>query len=185
MSTRVLGRSGIQVSALGLGCWAIGGPFTFDGRPASWGEVDDGQSIRALQAALDLGVTFFDTSDAYGTGRSEWVLGRAVAGRRDQVVIATKFGFADGRPANGADSRPERIRQVADEALRRLRTDHIDLYHLHSWDPDTPIDESLRALDDLVRQGKVRYIGCSNFLAYQLARSIGRSEVLGTARFDS
>src|ERR687896_1788349 len=132
MFSRALGaRSGLETSALGLGCWAIGGPWTFNGDPAGWGEVDDNESIRAIRRALELGVTFFDTADVYGTGHSERVLGRALAGRRDDVVIATKFGNtydASARVLTGADVSPAYIGWVCRASLDRLGTDRIDLY---------------------------------------------------------
>jgi aryl-alcohol dehydrogenase-like predicted oxidoreductase len=111
MSTRVLGRSGIKVSAIGFGCWAIGGPFTMDGKPDGWGEVDDRESAAAIHRAIEQGITFFDTADAYGTGHSETVLGRALAGHRDEVVIATKFGYthdAEQRALTGDPGHPDR-----------------------------------------------------------------------------
>ena len=127
MFFRPLGsRSGIQVSALGLGCWAIGGPWTFDGRPAGWGPVDDAESIRAIHRAVDLGVTLFDTADVYGAGHSERVLGRALAGHRDEVVISTKFGllFDEAtREGGGDDVSPAYIRRACDATLERLDTD--------------------------------------------------------------
>ena len=134
---RVLGRSGIEVSAIGFGCWAIGGPFSRDGSPAGWGEVDDDESAAALRRALELGITFFDTADVYGTGHSEQVLGRALAGHRDEVVIATKFGnvFDPARRAiTGADASPGHIHQACRDSLARLGTDRIDLYQLHLGD---------------------------------------------------
>src|SRR5207244_412301 len=126
--TRLLGRSGIEVSALGVGCWAIGGPFFEDGRPLGWGEVDDDESVRALRRALELGVTFFDTAAVYGTGHSEEVLGGAFAGRRDEVVIATKFGITfdpQRRELTGDDADPAGLRGQLEGALRRLGTDHV------------------------------------------------------------
>jgi len=128
---RQLGRSGIRISPMGLGCWAIGGPAWRGETPVGWGKVDDAQSIRAIHAALDLGITFFDTADVYGAGHSERVLGKALAGRRDQVVVATKFGNTfdeDTRQATGADASPEYIRAACEASLRRLNTDYIDLY---------------------------------------------------------
>jgi hypothetical protein len=113
--SRVLGRSGIEVSDIGFGCWAIGGPVTMDGKPDGWGAVDDGESVAAVRRALELGVTFFDTADVYGAGHSEQVLGRALAGRRDEVVIATKFGYtfdADQRAILGEDASPGYIRRA-------------------------------------------------------------------------
>ena len=134
MMKRILGKSGLEVSALGMGCWAIGGVFWRDGKPIGWGEVDDAESIRAIRRARELGVTFFDTADIYGTGHSEILLGRALAGERNQVVIATKFrnGFEEGkRKAYGHDVSPQFIRAACDASLRRLGTDYIDLYQLH------------------------------------------------------
>ena len=138
---RMLGRSGIQVSAVGLGCWAIGGPFWSGDMPVGWGEVDDDESMRAIRRALDLGVNFLDTSDVYGTGRSERVIARALQGRRDQVVIATKFGnlFDETkRQMAGADASPAYIRRACEASLKRLNTDIIDLYqfHLNGYDAD-------------------------------------------------
>jgi aryl-alcohol dehydrogenase-like predicted oxidoreductase len=135
MFQRDLGtRTGAQVSALGLGCWAIGGPWTFNGRPAGWGEVDDDESVRAIRHALDLGVTLFDTADVYGCGRSERVLGQALAGRRDDVVIVTKVGNLfdeQTRTGGGTDLSPAYLRRACDASLRRLDTDRIDVYLIH------------------------------------------------------
>lgn len=165
MFTRQLGRSGIDVSALGLGCWAIGGPLWWDGRPVGWGEVDDAESIRAIQRALDLGVTLFDTADIYGAGHSEQILGRALQGRRDQVIIATKFGYTfdpDKRQITGADARPDYIRQACEGSLRRLATDYIDLYQFHLMDYELERVADVRdTLEDLVAEGKIRYYGWS------------------------
>jgi aryl-alcohol dehydrogenase-like predicted oxidoreductase len=138
---RVLGRSGIEVSAIGFGCWAIGGPVTMDGKPDGWGDADDDESAAALRRALELGVTFFDTADVYGAGHSERVLGRALAGHRNEVVIATKFGYtfdAGQRAITGEDASPDYIRRACRASLRRLGTDRIDLYHLHLGDPCRP-----------------------------------------------
>jgi aryl-alcohol dehydrogenase-like predicted oxidoreductase len=158
---RPLGRSGIRVSAVGLGCWAIGGQFYNEqGQPLGWGEVDDGESIRAIHCALDWGVNFFDTADAYGIGHSEEILGTALKGRRDQVVIATKFGniLDTARHALvGNDARPEYIRRALEASLRRLGTDFVDLYHFHTWgypaDEAIPVRETLEAL---TKEGKIR-----------------------------
>ena len=163
--TRRLGRSGIQVSAMGVGCWAIGGPAWFGDVPAGWGDVDDEESIRAIHHALNLGVTFFDTADAYGAGHSESILGRALAGHRDQVVIATKFGntFDEAsRQRTGTDASPEYIRRACEASLRRLNTDYIDLYqfHLNDYDPDkAPTVRDV--LEELIAEGKIRCYGWS------------------------
>ena len=165
MFTRKLGKSGIEVSALGLGCWTIGGRLWRDDMPAGWGEVDDAQSIRAVHRALDLGVTFLDTADVYGGGHSEVVLGKALAGRWDQVVLATKFGNVfdpETRQITGADACPEYIRKACEASLGRLKTDVIDLYQLHvgTLDPTEAL-MARDALESLVAEGKIRWYGWS------------------------
>ncbi|MDE0856618.1 MAG: aldo/keto reductase, partial [Nevskia sp.] len=144
----------LEVSAVGLGC------NNFSRR------IDEAASIRVVHAALDAGVNFFDTADIYGGTHSEEFLGRALAGRRDHAVIATKFGMAVDAQRQGA--KPDYVRRAVEDSLRRLGTDRIDLYQLHKPDPDTPIGDTLQALDELVRAGKVQEIGCSNFSAAQL-----------------
>ena len=137
MMVRILGRSGIEISGIGFGCWAIGGPFSMDGRPDGWGQVDDGESVAAVRRAVELGITFFDTADVYGAGHSEEVLGRALAGHRDEVVIATKFGYTfdrGQRAITGEDVSHGYIRRACQASLRRLGTDRIDLYQLHVGD---------------------------------------------------
>ena len=165
MMTRSLGRSGIQVSAVGLGAWSISGPITRDGKPVSWGEVDDGESIRSIHRALELGVTFFDTADAYGAGHSEHVLGRAVADKREQVVIATKFGNRydeSRRVLSGTDTSPDYIRWACDASLKRLGTDYIDLYQLHCGTGSDAESLAIRdVLEELVEAGKIRAYGWS------------------------
>ena len=163
--TRRLGRSGIQVSAMGLGCWAIGGPFWAGDDAVGWGEVDDNESIRAIHRALHLGVNFFDTADVYGTGHSERVLGRALTDHRDRVVIATKFGntFEETtRQITGSDASPEYIRQACEASLQRLNTDYIDLYQFHLNDYDPNQAGAVRdVLEELVAEGKIRQYGWS------------------------
>jgi aryl-alcohol dehydrogenase-like predicted oxidoreductase len=162
---RTLGRSGIAVSGLGLGCWAIGGPFLMDGRADGWGAVDDAESIRALQRAIELGVTFFDTADVYGTGHSERILGQAIKGRREQLVIATKFGYTydeTRREITGTNLSPEYIRWACAESLRRLETEYIDLYQLHVGDaPLEQAEQIWTTLDQLKQQGLIRAYGWS------------------------
>lgn len=131
---RTLGRSGIEVSALGMGCWAIGGLYWSGETPLGWGEIDDDESIRAIHASLDRGVNFFDTANVYGAGHSERVLGRVITGRRSRVVIATKFNAVfdeTTRRMTGSDPSPEAIRKACEESLRRLNTEYIDLYQFH------------------------------------------------------
>jgi aryl-alcohol dehydrogenase-like predicted oxidoreductase len=148
------------VSPIGLGCWAIGGPFWSNGAPVGWGEVDDEESVAAIQRALDLGATFFDTSDVYGAGHSERVLGRALAGRRDDVVVATKFGNTfdeETRAITGEDASPEYIRHACEASLRRLGTDRIDLYQFHLSGYDAVAAVEVRdALEALVGAGLIR-----------------------------
>ena len=153
MQKRELGRSGLEVSALGLGCMGL----SYGYGPAT----DRAEAVSLLRAAHDRGVTFFDTAEAYGPGANEEVVGEALAPVRDHVVIATKFGFENGRPSDGLNSRPERIRQVADEALSRLRTDRIDLFYQHRVDPNVPIEDVAGTVRDLIAEGKVKHFGLS------------------------
>jgi aryl-alcohol dehydrogenase-like predicted oxidoreductase len=151
---RTLGSPGLTVSAIGLGCM---------GMSEFYGASDDAESLATIQRALELGVTFIDTSDMYGSGANEELVGRAIADRRDEAVIATKFGVVRGEDArerviNGS---PEYVKKACDASLRRLRIDHIDLYYQHRVDPQTPIEDTVGALAELVRQGKVRHIGLS------------------------
>lgn len=165
MEQRTLGRSGIVVSGLGLGCWAIGGPFWRGNQPVGWGEVDDNQSRAAIERALELGVTFFDTSDVYGCGHSERILGQMLAERRKNVVIATKFGNIfdeQTRRVTGASADPAFIRRACEASLRRLRTEYIDLYQLHIGNYELGrVDEVLETLEELVDEGKIRWYGWS------------------------
>ena len=165
MLTRTLGRSNLTVSALGLGCWAIGGPFWRDGNPVGWGEVDDNKSRAALQRALDLGITFFDTSDVYGCGHSERLLGQVLAGKRAGLVIATKFGNIfdeQTRQITGASGEPDHIRRACEASLRRLQTDYIDLYQFHIGNYDLEkTDAVIDTLEALVNEGKIRWYGWS------------------------
>jgi len=170
-ASRRLGKSGIEVSPMGMGCWAIGGPWNFNGTAGGWSQVDDAESLRALHRALDLGVNFFDTAANYGAGHSERLLAQAFQGRRDQVVIATKFGYAVDEAAKKVNSyeQPEeqsdvasRLRANLEESLRRLGTDYIDVYLLHVW--GLTIERALEArelLERLVAEGKIRTYGWS------------------------
>jgi aryl-alcohol dehydrogenase-like predicted oxidoreductase len=155
MEQRQLGTSGLTVSALGLGCM---------GMSAFYGETDTDESIATLHRAIELGITFFDTAELYGPNANEELLGRAFAGRRDEVVIATKFGVkpnADGPAGRPRDGTPENVRASIEGSLKRLGTDHVDLYYQHRMDPDTPIEETVGALAELVQEGKIRHIGLS------------------------
>jgi aryl-alcohol dehydrogenase-like predicted oxidoreductase len=153
LTKRKLGRRGLEVSALGLGCM---------GMSQSYGTRDDPESLATLERALELGVTFFDTAEVYGPFHNEELLGQALKGRRDQVVIATKFGFRiEGGRITGLDSRPEHIREAVEGSLRRFRTDHVDLLYQHRVDKQVPIEDVVGAMAELVRQGKVRYLGLS------------------------
>ena len=173
-----LGRTGLKVSRLCLGTMTFGV------------QADELAAHAILDKAADGGITFIDTADVYPIGRvapgtTEEIIGKWLKDRRSDFIVATKcFAPMSGRPWDSGNSR-KHIMDAIDASLRRLQTDYVDLYQLHFYDQSTPIDETLRALDDLVRSGKVRYIGCSNFLAYQLARAVGRSEALNLVRFES
>jgi aryl-alcohol dehydrogenase-like predicted oxidoreductase len=160
---RSLGRSGLEVSALGFGCMGL----TFGYGPAQ----EKGAAIALLRDAFESGVTFFDTAEAYGPFANEELVGEALQPMRDQVVIATKFGFRNGKPGEGLDSRPERIREVADAALTRLRTDRIDLFYQHRVDPNVPVEDVAGAVKDLIAQGKVRHFGMSEAGVESLRRA--------------
>jgi len=171
MLKRTLGKSKLEVSALGMGCWAIGGPWTWDQPggtpyPTGWGTTDDAESIRAVHAALDMGVNFFDTAANYGAGHSEVVLGNALKGRRAQVVIATKFGHIVNEEKKIVYGDPvqiiKNVRTDVENSLRRLQTDHIDIYQLHAGDYDPKLALELQIiLEELVSAGKIRWYGWS------------------------
>ena len=168
-----LGRSGVKVSKIALGCMSLGR------------EADEEESIRMVNIALDNGINFFDTANSYSNGRSEEILGKGLQGKRGHVVIATKvFSPVGDGPNDRGCSRYHIVRSV-EESLRRLKTDRIDLYQVHRFDPETPLEESLRALDDLVRSGKVLYMGCSNFTFQQLVNALKISKSLGLHSFIS
>jgi len=153
LNKRKLGSQGLEVSELGLGCM---------GMTWAYGSADDQESLATLDRALELGITFFDTAEAYGPYKNEELLGRALKGRRERAIIATKFGFRfESGKLVGTDSRPEHVKEVAEGSLRRLDTDHIDLYYQHRLDRTVPIEETVGAMADLVRAGKVRFLGLS------------------------
>ena len=163
MEYRRLGNSGLKVSEVGLG-----------GNNFGWW-ADEETSIPVIDTAIDLGVNFIDTADIYDRGHSEEYIGKALKGKRTNVVLATKFGNPMGEDANQRGGSRRWVMQAVEASLRRLRTDYIDLYQMHVPDATTPIEETLRALDDLIRAGKVRYIGCSNFAAWQLCEALWTS----------
>jgi aryl-alcohol dehydrogenase-like predicted oxidoreductase len=163
MEKRKLGSAGPEVSAIGLGCMGL----SYGYGPAT----DKQDGIRLIRAAVERGVTFFDSAEAYGPFQNEELVGEALAPFREQVVIATKFGFKEGSPSKGVDSRPERIREVADAALGRLRTDRIDLFYQHRVDPNVPIEDVAGTVKDLIRQGKVGHFGLSEAGAQTIRRA--------------
>jgi aryl-alcohol dehydrogenase-like predicted oxidoreductase len=176
MEYRSFGRTGVQVSPLCLGCMNFGG----------WSSATDEESTRIIHAALDAGINFLDTADVYSKGGSETVVGKALAGgKRDNIFLATKVNARMSDEPNDFGNHRRHIISSCDASLRRLQTDWIDLYQIHRPQPDVPIDETLRALDDLIRGGKVRYIGTSTFGAWQLAESVWVAKELGLNRFVS
>jgi aryl-alcohol dehydrogenase-like predicted oxidoreductase len=183
MEHRNLGRSGLRVSALSLGTMTFGGRGNF----AAVGDTDAAGAARQIDMALDAGVGLIDTADVYSAGHSEEIIGEVLdqAGRRDRVLLATKARMPMGGGANDAGLSRHHLIAACEASLRRLRADHIDLYQVHEWDGVTPLEETLSALDDLVRAGKVRYVGCSNYTGWQLVKALGVSERHGFERFVS
>ena len=169
MQYRQLGGSGLRVSSFALGT----APFGASSVPAQRGPVEAASARRQVDMALDAGINFVDTADAYAAGASETVLGQALAGRRDRVVLSTKVRFPTGTGPNDAGSSRHHVVKSCESSLRRLQTDHVDLYQLHEWDGQTPVEETLSALDMLIRSGKVRYAGCSNFAGWQVMKALG------------
>ena len=169
-----LGRSGLKVSRVCLGTNMFGA-----------GYVDDDRAMTVIEKAYDYGITFIDTADAYHGGLSEGVIGRAVKGRRHGFVIATKGFMPTGPGINDKGLSRKHLIEAVETSLRRLDTEYIDLYQVHYWDPETPVEETLRTLDDLVHQGKIRYLGCSNFAAWHLGKALWASDKHGFERFES
>jgi aryl-alcohol dehydrogenase-like predicted oxidoreductase len=181
---RRFGRTGLRVSQLGLGCGGFGG---IGSDPSLFGRGEDEPAAFAIMdRALEFGINYFDTADSYGGGRSEEMIGRwlSARGTRQQVVLSTKVFNRMGPGPNGAGLSRRHVLLAVEESLRRLRTEWLDLYVTHAVDPETPLDETLRALDDLVRQGKVRHLGASNIEAWRLTRALWISDRQGLARFD-
>jgi aryl-alcohol dehydrogenase-like predicted oxidoreductase len=180
MEMRQLGRSGLHVPVLSFGTATFGGSNEFFQK---WGSTDVKEASRLVDICLDAGVNFFDTADVYSAGMSEEVLGAALKGRRDKTLISTKATFAMGDGPNDRGSSRYHIVKAAEASLKRLGTDHIDLYFMHGFDGRTPVEETLRALDDLITAGKISYIGCSNFSGWQVMKSLAVSEKYGLGRY--
>lgn len=174
MDIRNLGQSGLRVSTIGIGCNNFGG------------RIDEAATKAVIHKALDLGITLFDTADVYGErGGSETLMGRILGDDRKRIVLASKFGMPMDDIGEGQGGARRYIMKAVDDSLRRLKTDYLDLYQMHQTDPRTPIEESLRALDDLIRQGKVRYVGCSNFPAWQMVEASWTARTAGLNGFVS
>ena len=181
MHYRQLGRSGLRVAVLTLSTMTFGGAGVF----AKTGTTDLAGARRLVDRCIDAGVNLFDTADVYSWGLSEEILGQALQGKRDRVLVTTKARMRMGEGPNDAGLSRQHLIAACEASLKRLGTDRIDLYQVHEWDGQTPLEETLRALDDLVRQGKVRYLGCSNYAGWQLMKALGVSERLGLERFAS
>lgn len=180
MEYRQLGRSGFRVPVLSLGTGTFGGGNEFF---KAWGNTDAGGASRLVDVCLDAGLTMFDSADIYSNGLAEEVLGAAIRGRRDKVLISTKATFRLGDGPNDVGSSRFHLIRSCEAALKRLGTDYIDLYQMHGFDAATPVEETLSALDDLVKAGKVRYIGCSNFSGWHLMKSLAVSDRYGWSRY--
>lgn len=178
MEYRLLGHSGLKVSVLSLGTMTFGGKGKF----AKVGATDVDAARRMIQLSCDAGVNLFDTADVYSAGVSEEILGQALQGRRQQVLVASKARFPMGKGPNDAGSSRHHLIRACEDSLRRLNTDYLDLYQLHEWDGLTPLEETLSALEHLVSSGKVRYVGVSNFTGWQLMKTLGVAERLKTVR---
>jgi aryl-alcohol dehydrogenase-like predicted oxidoreductase len=181
MDYRQLGRSGLRVSSLTLGTMTFGGRGQFQ----AVGQTDLDGARRQIDIAIEAGINLIDTADVYSDGAAEEIVGRALDGRRDQVLLATKARFPMGEGANDAGLSRQHLIEACEASLRRLGTDHIDLYQVHEWDGQTPLEETLAALEHLVQSGKVRYVGCSNFAAWQVMKALGTADRTGLPRFVS
>ena len=176
MEFRQLGRSGLRVPVLAFGTATFGGGNDFY---RAWGSTDVSEAKRLVDLCLDAGVSFFDTANSYSTGMAEEILGAALAGRRQEVILASKATFPMGSGPNDAGSSRHFLRRACEDSLKRLRTDHIDVYYMHGFDENTPIEETLKTLDALVTSGKVDYIACSNFSGWQVMKSLAISDRYG------
>ena len=180
MEYRQLGGSGLTVPALSFGTGTFGGVGDFF---KAWGNTDADGARRLIDICLDAGLTMFDSADVYSTGASEEVLGAAIAGRRDKVLISTKATFRFGPEPNNVGSSRHHLTEAINGSLKRLKTDYIDLFQLHGFDAMTPVEEVLRTLDDLVRAGKIRYLGCSNFSGWHLMKALAAADRYGLTRY--
>ncbi len=181
MQYRQLGRSGLRISSLTLGTMTFGGSGPF----RSVGTTDLDGAKHQIDMALDAGVNLIDTADMYSAGAAEEILGQALSGRRDQVLLATKARFAMGSGPNDAGLSRHHLIEACEASLKRLQTDHIDLYQVHEWDGQTPLEETLSALDHLLQSGKVRYVGCSNYAGWQVTKALGVAGQHGLPKFVS
>ncbi len=179
METRLLGKSGLKVPVLSFGTATFAGGKGF----AEWGQIEVKEATRLVDICLEAGANLFDSADIYSAGAAEEVLGGAIAGRRDKVLISTKATFRFGSGPNDVGSSRAHLIKSVEGSLRRLGTDYIDLFQLHGFDAFTPVEEMLHTLDDLVRAGKIRYIGCSNFSGWHIMKSLAVSEKYGLARY--
>jgi len=180
MEHRQLGGSGLKVPVLSFGTATFGGGTEFF---KAWGSTQVQEATRMVDLCLDAGVNFFDTANGYSDGLAEEILGKALAGRRDKVLISTKATFPTGDGANDYGSSRFHLIRACEDSLRRLKTDYIDVYYMHGFDAFTPVEETLRTLDDLVQSGKVRYLACSNFSGWHLMKSLAISEKYGWTRY--
>jgi aryl-alcohol dehydrogenase-like predicted oxidoreductase len=180
MEYRQLGGSGLKVPALSLGTGTFGGSNEFF---KAWGTTNVAEATRLIDIALEADITMFDSADSYSDGKAEEILGQAIKGRRNRLLISTKGTFRTGPGPNDVGSSRHYLIRAVEASLRRLGTDYIDLYQLHTFDPLTPIEEVLGTLDNMVRAGKIRYVGCSNFTGWQLMKSLALSEKHGLCRY--
>lgn len=180
MEHRQLGRSGLMVPVLSLGTGTFGGKGAMF---AKWGHTDTAEATRLIDICLDRGLNFFDTADVYSGGAAEEILGAALKGRRDKVLVSTKATFTMGDSPNDKGSSRFHLVKACEASLKRLNTDHIDVYFMHGFDARTPVEETLRALDNLIRSGKVRYIGCSNFSGWHVMKALAASDRYGLERY--
>ena len=180
MDYRLLGGAGLKVPVLGFGTATFGGGNE-DFRV--WGNTQLAEATRIVDVAIDAGAVLFDTADNYSDGLSEEIVGKAVAGRRDQVLIATKATSRIGKGPNDLGSSRHHLIAACEGSLKRLKTDYIDLYQMHAFDAQTPVEETLKALDDLIRAGKIRYVGCSNFSGWHVMKSLAASDRFGLPRY--